>query len=295
MESSILLATSIAPGGRLELQRAAVGSWLTLGFEVVSLNSPAEIGVLAAEFGDIEFVPQVRTAQSILGTPLIFISDILAYLKQSERPICGIVNSDIFAAADKNFSAYLTKQAKDALVFSPRYQIDSLDDANLTADALGFDFFVFDRNLIGEWNESHFCLGMASWDHWFPLMPLLAGRKVRKLYSPIAKHVRHATPPDRHTMAYNNEFIGTVIDRIKNAPGKPQSAQSQSAIDDFGGFDLTQPYMRLIDDLKRVEGEGANDAAINDCYENLARFFDEFTRHVIRFLGRNAEKITYEF
>ena len=207
-----LIATSIAPNERIEVQKQAISSWLYIGMEVISLNTLEEIEELQPIFKDIKFVPQLRTGQTLFGRPYIFISDILNYFRQNNYHICGIINSDISLVADPGLSAFLCEQAQNSLVYGPRFQVKSFSDKNGTIDPLGFDYFIFDRHLVSDWHESYFCLGLPSWDHWFPLVSILTGRPVKKIISQIAFHAYHDVRENRAVLSLNNEFVSQIIE-----------------------------------------------------------------------------------
>ena len=191
MTNTPLIATSIAPNNRLEIQKKAIDSWNRGGFAISSLNTPIEIDALKNDFPEVQFIPQLRTAQAFVGKPMIFIADILQYLKSTSSTNCAIVNSDIFFTAPTEFHALLLAKTKDSFVYAPRYEVDRWDSDHGHFDLLGFDLFAFDRSFISDWPESHFCLGMPSWDHWFPLLSVLAGRSAKKIISSTIRHIPH--------------------------------------------------------------------------------------------------------
>ena len=117
------IATSIAPGSRLSVQKQAIESWLALGFRVVSLNCPEEVELLEDQFPGVEFIPQMRTGQMITGKPVIYINDILQYFRTRPDQICAIVNSDIFFKSDKNLCECLAKAARGGLVYGQRIEV----------------------------------------------------------------------------------------------------------------------------------------------------------------------------
>ena len=292
MAHTLLIATSIAPHDRLNVQRKSVESWQNAGMKVISLNTQEEIKKLAPNFDKVEFIPQIRTGNSLFGKPYIFISEILNYLKTTPYTICGIINSDINLIENSKLSNFLIEQAQDCLVYGPRFQVDSFKSSKGSIDPLGFDYFIFDQHLITDWKETHFCLGLPSWDHWFPLVSILTGRRIKKLISPIARHIPHDTPADRDVIAFNNEFISQIIKYFAlNERNLSKLISPHSAIL-FNKFEFVKRYQTLIKNIQNTEQASAK-TKFNH-YEKLALFFDEFTRHSIHFLDKNSEIIKFE-
>lgn len=188
----ILIATSIAPNN-IGQQQAAVASWTKLGFSVVSLNIPEEIEQLARYFPDIRFVPAERSAKDLAGRPLIFINDLIDYLRKCDSVICGIVNSDIHFQADDGFRAFLTEQASNSFVCGSRVDVDTMDSGKGEFYDRGFDYFFLDPSILDCYPSEDFCIGMPWWDYWIAIVPILRGKPVKLLISPIAFHIRHET------------------------------------------------------------------------------------------------------
>ena len=293
MNSSTLIATSIVPDHRIKIQKEAVFSWLNAGMEVISLNTNLEIEKLTPIFNNVAFIPQIRTGKLLFGKPYIFISEILNYLRSTNHSICGIINSDISLIADTNLHSFLKEQARGSLVYGPRYQVSSFDDSEGEVDPLGFDYFIFDRRLIPDWNETHFCLGLPSWDHWFPLVPTLIGHRVKKLTSPIARHIPHAVPTDRNVIPFNNEFVRQIVNRFSLTEHNLSKLISPTNAISFNEFDFVDRYGNLVADVE--ENLKEIDASNIDKYRELAKLFDEFTRYSIRFLEKYSEKIEFAF
>ena len=91
LENSILIATSIAPYSRLNIQEKAISSWINHGFSVQSLNTVNEINLLQPKFPNVEFIIQARTASLAVGKPMIYISDILHHFRSQNHKIVGII------------------------------------------------------------------------------------------------------------------------------------------------------------------------------------------------------------
>ena len=253
-----LIATSIVPGGRIDIQAAAVKSWLDMGFTVTSLNSPEEIDGLRNTIPRVEFAAQMRTGKLEAGKPVIYISDILHHLKQSGETIVGIVNSDIYLPPNPNLITYIEGHAKGGLLFGPRQEVPEFGSSEGKMDPFGFDYFFLDPEILRVWPETRFCLGMPFWDLWFPLVPIFAGVPAKKLISPIARHIPHPTQRDDSFFLFNNEFAGAVLPELG---------------------DLAE-YKGLVLEADTPEG-----------MENLALWLDGLTRRAIGYIDGNAEKI----
>lgn len=188
----IAIATSIIPRN-LELQRAAIDSWLKLGFKVISLNSAEEAVIVSHNFPDIPVKIVNRTAVSSTGKPYVYFDDVRNALGSEQSDICGIVNSDIFLNADSGFAEFISKSVGKGLLFGSRIDVDSMTDLDGKKFIYGFDYFFFSKNVFEIFPESEFCLGVPWWDYWAPFVPLLKGIHCKELISPVAFHVKHET------------------------------------------------------------------------------------------------------
>lgn len=281
---AIPVATSIAPGTRLEVQAEAVASWMGLGFRVLSFNAPDEIAALAPHFEGVEFVEMARNGRLLAGKPVVYVSDMLTGLKALEAPVAGIVNSDIFLAADSRFPDFIAEHTAGGFLYAPRFQVAHFQATEGTLDPLGYDLFFFDRALIVDWGESRFCLGMPFWDHWFPLMPILAGRPTVKLVSPTIRHIPHETVRDDSFFMFNDEYVRYLIQRIT------ADADNAGRWQAFGLGYFAETHARL---KAQADDGSANEAERMRRLERLAEFYDSFTRYVVLFLDRNSQRLDY--
>lgn len=185
------LATSLVPNN-VSQQLRAVQSWQALGFEVTSLNSASEIAQLEGHYPDVKFVEMRRNGADLVGKPCIFIDDILGYFRTSDADYFGIVNSDVILWADRSLPDFLGRESRGALVYGSRVEVPGRGSAIGYTYHVGFDYFFFDRALLGIYPASKFMLGIPWWDYWFPLWPALQGFPVKCLDAYIAYHVSHA-------------------------------------------------------------------------------------------------------
>lgn len=201
-KDDVVIVTSIAPKNQ-EKQRVAIDSWQALGFSVVSLNIQSEIDQLQPLYQNVLFHAVTRDAHSEAGRPLVYLDDVLLYLRQYGTRIGGIVNSDICLKADSNFRFFIAQESVNSLVFGNRINLASIDDVYLQSlDWIdntvgkyehGFDYFFFDTSIIDLYPTEAFCIGMPWWDYWMPAALLPTNINLKFLDSRIAYHVVHPT------------------------------------------------------------------------------------------------------
>lgn len=243
----IVIATSIAPKN-IDKQLAAIQTWLQAGFEVISLNSAAEIALLRGQFEQVKFIPAPRDAQQKFGKPFVYINDMLTQLSGFDADIVGIVNSDIYFRNGAAIYSLVVEAYRNSVIFSSRVDIDSLDSDQGSVYRYGFDAFFFDRKLVQCFPESEYCLGVPWWDYWVPWTGLKQGIPL--------KHIRglelcHLT----HKMNYSMEIWRTVgVDFADEfAPGfkdwlSTQSGFTEHDIDREIGHVITNNFLRLLQD-----------------------------------------------
>jgi len=274
-----LLATSLVPGTRQEVQQAAVNSWIDCGFSVQSLNTEKEAAAVQTEFPTVEAHVMLRDARIATGRPVIFINDILQFFRNSGSDICGIINSDIYLAGGQAFHDQVASLAREGHIILPRLEVPDFSSSTGQLDPFGYDFFMFDRTLLADWNESQFCLGMPFWDHWFPMMSLLAGRKVLKIVSRNVRHIPHPVSRDDSFFMFNDHFAGLMIGYMEN-----------NTIGFGNGFDFS-PYQQLREAVVSAESVELSPTERQEAITALALFFDGLTKYVIKFIDDRTEKV----
>ncbi|NER01425.1 MAG: glycosyltransferase, partial [Okeania sp. SIO3C4] len=202
IKNNLVIVTSIAPGNEKN-QLSAIESWQKFGFTVVSLNNQAEINNLESIYKDVTFYPVKRDAKTTVGRPLVYVDDLILYLKQYGTKICGIINSDIRLEAGENFLSFISQQAENSVIFGSRVDIDSFELTGGEIYQRGFDIFFFDKVLLEEFPISKFCLGLPWWDLWIPSMAIKKGLKSKYLATPIFYHLKHK-------INYSNDFWQTM-------------------------------------------------------------------------------------
>ncbi len=192
MSNPITLVTSVAPHN-IENQQAAIASWQRLGFAVTSLNAVEEADALAPRFPDVSFFRVSRDARSDCGKPLVYLSDIAAFLRQHGTPVCGLINSDIHLRADPETVRYLVEEARGSLLVASRMNVNGLGDPWGEIYKHGFDAFFFDKSVLDLLPMTHFCLGQPWWDFVLPACVLRPPKKLalKFIAFPFAVHLRH--------------------------------------------------------------------------------------------------------
>ncbi|MGA2094014.1 MAG: glycosyltransferase, partial [Sedimentisphaerales bacterium] len=155
--------------------------------------------------------------------------------------ICGIVNSDIYLAANEDTVSFIRREAENSFVYGSRVEVDSLDNLNGELYDRGFDFFFFDKSLIPLFPKSDFCIGATWWDYWLPLVSILSGCKVKMFVTPFAAHVRHRYKWDEkqwHLLAGKiYDYIAEKI-REKSPPRGEVSPKAEASGPLTGSLDL---------------------------------------------------------
>lgn len=233
MTERTLLVTSLAPHNILN-QQLAVESWLRLGFAVTSLNAASEIEQIKSDFADVEFVAVQRDAMKDCGKPLVYLDDVVAFLKANGSPVCGLINSDIHLRATPAMVGYLIEQARGSMVLSNRTDVDALDQDAGEIYKFGFDAFFFDKSILDMLASTEFCLGQPWWDYWLAsrFMKSPQGAPCRfplKLVSfPFAVHVKHEKKWDH---SGNYEKYGLHFAKhLDTSAYKSLQAQPQEAL-----------------------------------------------------------------
>lgn len=209
---AIAVATSIAPK-ELDKQKYAIASWLELGIEVVSINSRKEIDLLEKHFPGVRFVAAGRTGEKLAGKPYVFLTDVFRALRATERPVVGVVNSDIILRGDPAMLNNLVLQACDSLLYGSRLDIADREDRDGKLYHHGYDYFFMDRRLLQLVTRgSRFMMGIPWWDLWLPTLMLKAGVTLKRIRSPFAWHVWHTTNYSQQRLKeFGNIFASTVV------------------------------------------------------------------------------------
>jgi tetratricopeptide (TPR) repeat protein len=226
--AQIVVATSIPPR-RKAFHRATLGTWKALGFEIISVNPPDEIGTLAPFFPDVTFVPTTKIHRSASGNPYVRLDAIFDALAATGAAVCGIVNADIAFGPCPDLPQFLAEHAPDGLVFGSR--VDTAEAVVPRGDFfdIGFDYFFFGQKLLRALPGSEFCMGLPWWDYFTPRFALEQRLPTVHNLSPVAFHVLHPTnwaPRAWHEFGlyFAQNFIGrdgpAASDFVLSLPGE---------------------------------------------------------------------------
>jgi len=273
--SQLTIATSIAPKN-LKKQAKAIESWTKLGFDVVSLNCGEEINILQESFPDVKFVQAKRDARNTFGKPFIYFDEFLEYFQENDCEFCGIVNSDIFLIGDKGIISFIQSQARNALVYASRVEIDSLEVLRGEVYEDGFDFFFFHKSLISCFPKSDFCMGVPWWDYWALLIPALEGFQIKKFVTPFAYHIKHSFNWDNEQWIFLAEkcfeyLLGKINENSNANPDNNPWIHLGRMISEYHKRDLKE-----------------NDRAYKDTIPG-----DVLCRCLLDFLGKKSVRVNY--
>ena|GEM_PF-6676371 len=214
----ILIATSIAPFD-IENQRKAVNSWLAAGFEVVSCNALVEIEQIKSSFPDIRFIPLERDATDILGKPYPYAYDVLQILKNEKHSVCGFINSDIHLIDfPEELIVMIYEHALNGeMVYSNRMETKSLEQNDIDRAYSyrgGFDFFIFNKQLIEIYQDDNMFVGNTMWDFWMLGIPYINNIRLTEIKNPVCYHISHKIRWDETLF---NKYSKQLADKYCNS------------------------------------------------------------------------------
>ena len=297
----MILATSLVPGRDEALQRTNVESWQTLGFEVLSINGANEAQALEGRYPGVRIVVAQKTAERVARKPVPHIHDLLNALRTRcdeqdtarDQCIVGIINADIYLRPVANLTETIHAQTPGALVLGPRVDVNDASafktyrPTGSEAYSVGYDYFLMSGDLLDDFAESPFAMGMPFWDYWLPLVALLQGRPLKSLNAPIALHVQHDAQWDDAIYLFFHSLVAYVIELCRKTVGKDQSAAARQ-------FDF------LFDVLSHVYGRAftqgtapGKDSPAPDTagITALADFYDRFQEVAVHHIKSRAEAI----
>lgn len=205
-DDTVWVATSLAPR-KYSHQQGAVDSWLAQGFSVVSLNAADEITELEPHFSNVEFAVAPRDARGLYDRPYVYFDDILACLESREGRFGGIINSDIYLVSN-GLKQYIIRHAGSSYLYGCRVDVQSLQHLDGRFFELGYDFFFFDKEVLGKYPPEDFCIGLPWWDYWAVFVPAAHSIPLKRLTTPVAYHVTHPTNWDKSAW---NDFATPLI------------------------------------------------------------------------------------
>ncbi|HEX42765.1 MAG TPA: glycosyltransferase [Phycisphaerales bacterium] len=272
---AVTIVTSIAPS-RIGAQENAVRSWLDLGFRVISVNCREEVDRLAPAFPRVEFMAAPRDARDLYGKPLVYLDDVLGVLAVNAGDLCGIVNADIHLSGDRGLLDFIEHQASQSLFYGSRLDVDALGDEDGTIYNCGFDFFFFDKSLIARIPASNLCLGMPWWDYHLPVAALLNGAELRRLTTPVARHIRH-------TFEWSGDHWGRLASEFFQS--------LRGGIDlHFNGDEKTNPWTRLG---RRFAEHHRRYLKENDLHDSSQLSLWTIVPCILEFLASESVRVAY--
>ncbi|SDH35107.1 hypothetical protein [Roseospirillum parvum] len=294
MVADLLAVTSLVPGlegPRGEVQRRAVASWRAADLAVASLNATAEVAEVATAFPGITVVPIERDGRALVGKPVPFVHDLLAFLAD-QRPRLGVIlNADIVLAAERRLPQRWRELAGThgpaTLLAGHRSDVDDLPGLDSPpprpAFSPGFDYFVMSPELARELaRPAAFCLGQPFWDYALPLFALLAGHRVSALRLEGARHVSHPRAWADHSFLFFGHLLTEVLGRCQTqARAAPQSAHAL----ELPVAALARLHADLLGAIEAEGGDGAAKAA-------LATFYDSLQATLVGHLRRHSDTVT---
>ncbi len=302
MTRPFILATSIVPGRDQALHRATIDSWRAAGCDVISVNGKAEVAAVRAAYPDVKVVEAPATAERFAHKPVPYIHDLLKALRSAaaayDVPLkdctVGLINADIFFRDVPTLAETICREAQGALILGPRVDVDA--SSSFTAFlptgtetySVGYDYFFMSGDLLDDFADSPFCMGMPFWDYWVPLAALLQGRPLKSLNSPVALHVTHETRWDDTVYLFFHSLVAYVVELCRKTTGRAASAEARQ-------FDL------LFDVLTHLYGgvfargtEPAANAQAPDPagISALADFYDRFQQVAVHHIKSRASVLT---
>lgn len=292
--AKIVLATSLSPIDGRDVQPTAIQSWLDLGATVLAINSKDEIEALAPSFPSVRFIPTSRTAEQHAKRPVPFIFDLLQAVKAHSEPgdTVGIINADIFLRPLPGLFDFLTEQSKGSLILGPRVDVeDKTEFSGFTSPheptfSVGYDYFVMDRDLIDDFADNPFAMGMPFWDYWLPLTAYLAGRNLKALKSPVALHAKHETRWDDTIYLFFHALVAYALEQSKV---NDQTTDPTLRRLSFFLNALSHHYGFVLNSGTAEQGDSLDDGALTA----LADFYDRFQETAVHTIKSNAETIRF--
>lgn len=296
----IVLATSLVPQRDHALQAAAVASWRAAGFAVISVNGVKEADLVRREFPGVEVAAVERTAEQFAKKPVPFIHDLLGALRRAcgganlAECTVGIINADIYIRPLPDLARTIRREAKGALLLGPRVDVpnraafETFVATGAETYSIGYDYFLMSGDLLDDFAEGPFCMGMPFWDYWMPLVALLQGRPLKAVTTPVALHVAHDTRWDDTIYLFFHALISYVIELCRTSLGRDVSAPSRQF--DLMFDALSHIYAGVF--ARGTEKPPGADAPDEAAVAALADFYDRFQQVAVHHIKSRATPIS---
>ena len=144
--------------------------------------------------------------------------------------------------------------------------------------SVGYDYFLMSADVLDDFADSPFCIGMPFWDYWLPLMALLKGRTLKALLSPVALHIAHETRWDDSIYVFFHALIAAVMDvcRTNRERGVAPADRQFDLLFDVLGHAYADIFAR------GTGGEAPGGV------ETLAAFYDRFQEVAVHHIKSSA-------
>lgn len=183
----MIALTSISPKHNAgDVQLHAVNSWIDAGLKVISLNSKAEVELLAPQYPNVEFVT-VKTGENLYKRSYAFISSFIDIAEERGYESILIINSDIQIRG--NVETYF-KECTGGLIIANRYDHNG-DFQNGVRYDFGFDAFFIHSRFFKTLPKTLFVMGQTWWDYWLPYRFIVNKFPIFRVQEPIFFHQRH--------------------------------------------------------------------------------------------------------
>lgn len=297
---ALILATSLSPRDDRGVQPGAIRSWLSHGAKVLAINTADEIDGLQGSFPDVQFVEARRTAEQLAGRPVPYIFDLLTAAKENsnEGDTLGVINADIFLREIQGLKAFLAAESQGAVILGPRVDVPDKSVFQTYRPAsnpnteptysVGYDYFVMSRDIVDDFADSPFAMGMPFWDYWLPLTAYLAGRPLKTLKSPVALHVQHETRWADTTYVFFHALIAYALEQSRTDAESDTPHMRQLA---FFLNVITHHYGSIFENGTGGQGGVAPDG---EALAALADFYDRFQETAVHTIKANATTIRLE-
>lgn len=213
----ITLCTSIPPHSRrpaqgcefgAEWQVACVDSWISEGFDVVSLNAREEIDALGP------IASRVEIKELPAGCRLPLIGDFLETVANSGSGFGGIINADCLMIPGSRLVERLRQNCGGAVI-AERLNISPTTLRPTGRHCYGFDAFFFATSALAAIGQGQsWRIGETWWDYWLPLAFYFRKVEIRTLPAPVLAHLDHDIAWDQKAWKANaKRFFHFLRDR----------------------------------------------------------------------------------